>query len=65
MTGEKSMGTSVGFKGRNGTYSRMTSYLTVHKSHPHKYPYMWCYEIDYSECCGYRIPDAVRLTCLK
>ena len=26
--------------------SRMTSCLSVHKSHPHKYPYTWCFEID-------------------
>ena len=29
----------LGDKGRDGTCSRMTSCPTVHKSHPHKYPY--------------------------
>ena len=33
-------------KGRDGAYSRTSSYPTFHKSHPHKYPYMWCFEID-------------------
>ena len=36
-----------GDKGRNGTYSRTTSCLTVHKSYSHNYPYMRCFEIDY------------------
>ena len=33
-------------KGKDGACSRMTTCPTVHKSHPHKYPYMWCFKID-------------------
>ena len=52
-------------QGRDGTYVQERPHVQLSTSHTHiKYSYMRCFEIDYSECCGYRIPDAVRLTCL-